>query len=146
MEEKKAKCRQLRARFSVICVALVAALGGISCRTHLERVYNPSHDLGVVTIELETMKEAIRGALYKAGWTVVEERPQETIASVVSGRHSAKISVSYTSSSWRIQLMESSPGLQYDGQVIHKRYSFWISRLDRHMRKAVGVAAGLQAK
>ena len=83
----------------------------------------------------QVTRDAIVRALVERTWTVEAEEPNTIVASVSAGGHSATAAITYDDLTYSIKHMESSAGLKYDGQYIHRRYNQWIKNLRKTIDK-----------
>jgi len=109
------------------------ALGG--CGANMAPVLNPS-DVPVVTATqgaptTEQVRAAIVAGLAGKGWTVQSEEGLALTAETSSGGHTASVTIQYSSTRYSITHLNSSEGLKYDGQEIHRRYNHWIDLLQQ---------------
>jgi hypothetical protein len=117
--------------YSLLTAALV--LGG--CGANLAPVLNPT-DVPVVTATqgaptTEQVRAAIVSGLVEKGWTVQSEEGMALTAQTSSGGHTAAVTIQYSSTRYSINHLNSSEGLKYDGQSIHRRYNHWIDLLQQ---------------
>lgn len=127
---------------SFLCV-LVSLLVMSSCGSTMDPLTHPRYTYNSTALNQEDAQLAIRRGVMSAGWHLVQESPGQTIASVDSGGHFAKVAIDYNHVQYIINMVEASEGLRYDGTYIHKRYTFWVNRLDRHLKKELyAVVAG----
>jgi hypothetical protein len=75
------------------------------------------------------VRVAILRALAARTWTVDEERVGVVLATVQDPPHYGQIAVTYSDTAYSINYRGSSPSLQWDGQVIHRRYNEWVDDL-----------------
>ena len=75
------------------------------------------------------VRDAIVRALAHRGWTVVSEQGPAITARVQAMGHWAIARIDYTGSAYSITRVDSSPGLKFDGERIHRHYNHWIDRL-----------------
>jgi hypothetical protein len=85
---------------------------------------------------VERTHRAIRDALAARRWKVDSDEPGKIVASTEAGGHRARVRITYTADSYRIEHMESSHGLRYDGKNIHRRYNHWVKQLSRSIDQA----------
>lgn len=93
---------------------------------------------------IERVRAAIVKGLAMKGWIVEEERPGVVIGTVQSGGHSATVQINYNQQAYSIMHRASSPGLQFDGVNIHRRYNHWIRLLNESIQRSM-VDIDLQA-
>jgi hypothetical protein len=130
----------------MLFVALVIApvVAAASCAPQLTPIRVPQHNLGSASAELtpKQMAKAVSQGCIAAGWGILSEAPGQTVAQVVSGGHSATVTITHSGSHYIIEHRESSPGLGYNGTAIHHRYNFWIDRLDRAIKNEIAKIHG----
>lgn len=115
-----------------VLISLFMILG---CGSAMDPLTHPRYTYNSTALSQEDAQLAIRRGIMSAGWSIVQETRGQTIASVNSGGHFAKVAVDYNHVQYIINLVEASEGLRYDGIHIHKRYTFWVNRLNRHLKK-----------
>jgi hypothetical protein len=130
---------QPSSRVVVLAAAALVVAFAVGCRAHLTDYMIPEYNLTASSTQLsdQQMGEAVRLGCVAAGWNVLEENPGQTLAQVVAGRDNATVAISYSGSHFRIEHYESTPGVGFDGTVVHHRYKFWVDRLFRHIRDEV---------
>ncbi len=116
-------------------ILLTAALLLGACGGHTVPVMNVSNS-PVVTgsggqVSAAQVRSAIVAALVAANWTIQADAAARVTAVFRAGGHSASVNIDYTSATYSITYLSSSPELRYDGQKIHRRYNQWVDRL-RH--------------
>jgi hypothetical protein len=126
---------QTSCRLICLVVSLLAVAATVGCRAHLTEYMVPEHRLTASSTQLtqEQMQQAVRLGCIVAGWNVVNEYAGKTLAQVVSGEHFVTVAISYSGTFFRIEHEQSSPGIRFDGYVVHHRYKFWVDRLHRHI-------------
>ena len=87
----------------------------------------------------EISKLVFKG-LVRRGWKVDKATPDYVTASVERGGHAATVKITYFPGAYHIAYVNSSDGLQYDGEEIHHRYNHWVRRLDNTIMKLSGAA------
>jgi hypothetical protein len=85
---------------------------------------------------VERTHRAIRDALAARRWKVEIDEPGRIIATTEAGGHRARVRIDYTADHYKIQYQDSSPGLNYDGTNIHRRYNHWVKQLSRSIDQA----------
>jgi hypothetical protein len=138
----------------VICFVCLATMLG--CAPNLSHIATPISILDTTSAMVD-MPQAIRTGLTNGGWWVTlwvtyknENLDNSVTATIESGGHSATVVIYYNATSYRIEHKDSSPGLCYRrdiyrGELIHKRYNFWVERLDMLIKRAVINQVGGQA-
>jgi hypothetical protein len=91
---------------------------------------------------LEQIHAAILQGTAAKHWSILEDRPGDVVASVISGGHTASVSIEYDQHGWIIHYKDSSPSLNYDPDyrgrvIIHQRYNFWVRHLNRSIEEAL---------
>jgi hypothetical protein len=126
--------RDARSYF-IACSLLTAAVAHGGCGANMAPVLNPK-DVPVVTAAqgaptTEQVRAAIVAGLAAKGWTVQSEEGLALTAETSSGGHTASVTIEYSSTRYSIHHLNSSEGLKYDGQEIHRRYNHWIDLLQQ---------------
>jgi hypothetical protein len=107
--------------------------GLVACGANLSPVLNVEHAPIIAPAggpqALPVVHDAIIRALIARTWVVDADEPQSITASVSRSGHSATVRIVYGTNSYSIQHAGSSPGLKFDGVMIHKRYNHWVDRL-----------------
>jgi len=129
---------------AVLAAAALFAVLGAGCRANLTEYVIPEYKLASAAPALtdEQMGEAVRLGCEAAGWSVVKEDPGVTYAQVTAGRDEATVAIPYNGSSFKIEHHESTPGVAFNGEVVHHRYKFWVERLYRYIRDEVDRVGG----
>jgi len=86
------------------------------------------------------VRDGIVRGLTAKGWSIEGESGPTLIASVTGGGHWAKVRIDYTAHAFSITYQDSSPGLRYDGESVHRRYNHWVHLLERAIRKQLANA------
>lgn len=83
--------------------------------------------------KLAQVKKAILLAGASKGWQMREIKPGLIEATVHRSNLMAKVTISYTASSYNINYKDST-NMRYDGTNVHKRYNHWIRLLNDQIR------------
>ncbi|MET0386148.1 MAG: hypothetical protein ABW321_09335 [Polyangiales bacterium] len=114
------------------CVLLAACGGG------LVPVLNVQNAPVVLPSSEPASPSAVRAAIVRAlaqrEWRIDREGPDGFIATVTSRGQSATVHIQYDDHAYSIAYVDSSPGMKFNGQRIHRRYNDWIARLSRTIR------------
>lgn len=86
-------------------------------------------------------RDAIVRALADRHWTLDSEQGQSLMATVSSGGHTATVRIDYDANYYSITYANSSPGLKYDGQYIHRRFNHWVDRLRSSINQQLAMTA-----
>jgi hypothetical protein len=81
-----------------------------------------------ITPTLDQARIAIRRAVIKKTWRIMETGPNSLEANINKGSKVARVTIDYTTKSYSIRY-KSSSRLLYDGSRIHRRYNSWIKGL-----------------
>lgn len=123
----------------------LASLGLSACQPSLAPLYAPTTTAGIhssgASYTANEIKAAVLSGLQAKNWHLVTTKEGRIEAETTSGRHTARVVVSYNASGWSIGYISSSPGLKYQhdpqhGTIIHRRYNHWI----RMLNEAIGHA------
>lgn len=117
---------------SIAVTAMACANRAPVLNVNNARVFTPS---GVAPSAAHTRDGIMRGLLAK-GWTVGGESDQSIVASVSEGGHSARVVLQYDAQFYSITHIDSSTGLKYDGNTIHRRYNRWVDKLREAINRA----------
>lgn len=130
----------------VIALLVVGTLGNLACGGGLPPVYVPTSPAippaGGAPFTAQYVEEAtVQGAALR-GWKIVHRSPGVVIADIVAGGHGARVRILSDATGWRIEHVQSSPGLRWSadptqGEVIHRRYNQWVKSLDDSIRRAL---------
>lgn len=127
-------------------ICLFLAFAGLSCGANLSPVLNIEHAPIVAPAggpqALPVVHDAILRALSSRTWVVDSDMPQSITASVSRSGHSATVRIVYGTDSYSIGYVASSPGLKFDGALIHKRYNHWVDRLRASIDEALRAPPG----
>ena len=91
------------------------------------------------------IKQAVLRALERRKWKVDKTTADAITAQVTAGGHMATARVTVGSGTYRIEHVDSSEGLRYDGKEIHHRYNHWIRRLDSTIMGELQTVVRVQA-
>ncbi len=88
------------------------------------------------------VKLAVLAGLEYKGYQVLEMDEGEIVARVDWGGHWAVVQVNYGATYWQIEHVQSSRGLRHrrafdGGEIIHRRYNFWVHLLDEAIGRAM---------
>ena len=113
---------------AVVLIGLVAACGRV------DKIYSVENaDLGAPpSATIEQVGQAVERAATGLGWTVVQERPGLSVATLDVRTHKAVVTINYDTKRFGIHYKDSV-NLKYDGKDIHYRYNSWI----RNLREAI---------
>lgn len=131
--------RRLLARVLVLSVFVAAALAGTAaCSPTMAPVYQVSGvrltPYSEPPLSVAEVREVVLRGLAQKRWNVQREEPSAIVASVTAGGHEATVRIDYNSAGYSISYVDSSSGLKYDGQNIHRRYNHWVRLLDDAIR------------
>jgi len=119
------------------CLSFMAAFS-VACGSALAPVVNVSNAPVAAPRGEAATRESVRAGILRAltgrGWRIVREDSSGIVAAVSSVGQSATVHIRYDERSYSIHYVDSSPGLRFDGVMIHHRYNDWIERLDRSVR------------
>lgn len=109
----------------------------MGCSPNMAMVRSPKYELNTVEPSLseDQVAQAVRQGAVAAGWSIVSEKPGVVLARASEGGHHATVSVRYDDNGYVISHESSSEGLKYDGETIHRRYNYWVERLDRFVKQ-----------
>lgn len=115
-------------------IAVVTAAG---CSPNKAPVRSPRYEINTAASSLgeAQVAQAIRQGAIAAGWSIVAERPGLVLVRASEDGHHATVSIRYDENGYVVAHESSSKGLEYDGEVIHRRYNFWVARLDRFLKQ-----------
>lgn len=126
--------RAPRRQLLLVGCMLAALCLGLGCRPNLSPVYEPEGSVVATASGLSPTADGVRGAILRAmttkHWTVVGSEPGVILAHVNSGGHFATVRIEYDAEGYVILHEETSPGLKFDGDAIHRRYNHWIKGLN----------------
>ncbi len=114
-------------------IVLAACLAVVGCKATLAPVNNINSarvSAAMQAYTAEDVGKAIMRGLALKKWTVESHQPGEILASVGVGPHHTQIRITYDDRRYSIVHVNSSPSLQYDGKIIHRRYNHWIRLLN----------------
>jgi hypothetical protein len=126
--------KKIHVLFAVLTLTLSTIM---ACRPQMDEVVHPSYRLGTVALSAEQIQTAVRNGLVAARWEVQNEEPGRTVGRVDVGNHYAKVEVVYSVDEYVINPLETSESLGYDGQYVHKRYTFWANRLNHSIQNEI---------
>jgi len=125
-------------RRSVTLGFLCLAFASGACGANLAPVLNvdsaPVVAAGGMPATRPFVHDAIVRALSSRNWQLEQETPDGITASVSSGGHTATVHIQYDEHTFSIHYVDSSPGLDYNGTSIHRRYNHWVDRLSSSIR------------
>ncbi|HEX2881202.1 MAG TPA: hypothetical protein VHO25_16855 [Polyangiaceae bacterium] len=123
-------------RFAIV---LLFAAMLVACNPTLAPVLNVDERMSAPAAgqqSVERTHKAIRDALAARKWKVESDEPGRIVASTEAGGHRARVRITYGTDNYKIEHMDSSPGLGYDGKNIHRRYNHWVKQLSRSIDQA----------
>ena len=120
-----------RLHATILVVLLIA-----SCRVNMDPVIHPGFS-SAGDLEPKVTRLAILAGVGVAGWRVVREVSNKITAQMAYKGHSVVVDISYSESGYTIDLKKASQGFDYDGEVVHKRYSYWVKHLNEEIIKQV---------
>jgi hypothetical protein len=139
--------RRVVVRVLALALCVAGFAGSLSCRQPVA----PVHQVSGVRLSpwngrvlgADEVRQIIVRAATLRGWLLENEQPGVVFCKMVSGSHEAVVRVDYNSAGYSISYVDSSPGLQYDGLNIHRRYNHWVDALDDAIRKEFAVVERL---
>lgn len=131
-------------RSLVIVSMLMLSLIGFGCAKQLPLVLNYEQEpiparIDTKPYSMEEVQRAILSACRNKGWSASMNEQGKIDASItVRSKHRAKIKITYTTTQYSIQYVDSS-GLKYNDGYIHSNYNHWIAKLDAEIKKEFGL-------
>jgi hypothetical protein len=122
-----------------LAIVLLFAAVLVACNPTLAPILNVDEAMSAPAEgpqSVERTHRAIRDALAARRWKVEIDEPGRIIATTEAGGHRARVRIDYTADHYKIQYQDSSPGLNYDGTNIHRRYNHWVKQLSRSIDQA----------
>lgn len=127
-------------QFALFAIVLTTAISS-GCSAAKRPFNHPTHTFNGAFENPKDVQAGVRNGILSAGWNLLDEAPGETVASVKSRGHYAKVIVKYTKSEYTIRMVESNEEQWYDRATARGRYTFWVNRLHRHLRKELYLLA-----
>ena len=116
---------------NLIIITLLAVVATMSaCRT--TPIRQPSFE--VQASSQNQVSQAVKSALKKRSWAIVDQSPGQIKARYKRADHSATVGIEFSNALVNIKLIESEnldEGVDLGGEkIIHKAYDKWISNLE----------------
>lgn len=125
-------------------LAIIALLGLVAGCGRVDKIYNVENaDLGAPpSATIQQVQQAVDRAATGLGWTVSDQRPGLTVATLDVRTHKAVVTIAYDTKRFSIGYKDSV-NLKYDGTDIHYRYNSWIRNLRNEIEKeAAAISPG----
>lgn len=121
--------------------ASVPVTGGCGNTTSVLNYENePIYKNQQTTYSMEEVRDKIAAGVQARKWGIEDESKGWMVARVTSGGHWAKVRITYDADKYTIIHFESSEGLKWNGERIHRRYNNWVKNLNASIQKQFLIA------
>jgi hypothetical protein len=120
---------------SLLATATVALPGCGNTTAVLNYENQPIYKAQSGPYTLEQVRDKIAAGVTARKWGIEDESRGWMVARVTSGGHWAKVRITYDTEKYTIIHFESSPGLKWNGDRIHRRYNNWVKNLNASIEK-----------
>lgn len=119
----------------LVAAVLIAVVG---CRTAtIENVTNaPLAPAPNTSLTMGDVSRAIWTAGKKLGWVIQDVRPGELTGTLNRRKHVAVVTITHDTSTFSINYKDSQ-NLRHEGQEIHRRYNYWVRRLEKQIQAEI---------